>query len=529
MTSGLSEYELQRLENIRQNQRILQQLNLADFVATERTSAAKRRNAPPTRPLVKRPKTDSVPTRTSARLAKRPAEDGPAHQIDTTTEGQTPAQYRVEVDAPFEPQNDVDAAHVSSYFGDIADHAADATAGRSAGRPSCASMLARLSLSESDVRKTVPERIYRVAFHPTTHAPVLLVGDKRGNLGVWNADSDGDHIVLRPHGLPVSGIVVDPSNPCRVFTCGYDGTVVASDLRACTYLAVHVDADHADFKGMALGSADGSVLHIAMEGGVMRTLDVRMGAIVRTLTPPPSVESDRIVRQPTATTEPVRRSTRARKTTASLPDRAPGVAPVAPLPAVKTPAHVARSSSRGEWPLHERKMSSVDVCPTNSHLIATASLDRTVALWDARAVRPKPLFSLDHGKSVTSAYFSRVTGNRLLTTSYDDFLRVVEDVPHVTSASAAVVTRIRHNNQTGRWVTSFRAEWDPLDDGHFAVGSMERAIDYFEAPQGVGKGTLVSSLRSDELMTAIPAVVAFHPSLPWIAGGTGSGRVCLFR
>ena len=35
------------------------------------------------------------------------------------------------------------------------------------------------------------------------------------------------------------------------------------------------------------------------------------------------------------------------------------------------------------------------------------------------------------------------------------------------------LVRLRHNNQTGRWLTPFRARWDPSSDDHFVVGSME--------------------------------------------------------
>ena len=31
---------------------------------------------------------------------------------------------------------------------------------------------------------------------------------------------------------------------------------------------------------------------------------------------------------------------------------------------------------------------------------------------------------------------------------------------------------IRHNNYVGRWLTPFRAVWDPKSDSHFVVGSM---------------------------------------------------------
>jgi WD40 repeat protein len=52
---------------------------------------------------------------------------------------------------------------------------------------------------------------------------------------------------------------------------------------------------------------------------------------------------------------------------------------------------------------------------------------RTVCIWDLRKLNKKaknrPMDEINHGKSVSSAYFSPVTGNYILSTSMDDKIR----------------------------------------------------------------------------------------------------------
>ena len=48
----------------------------------------------------------------------------------------------------------------------------------------------------------------------------------------------------------------------------------------------------------------------------------------------------------------------------------------------------------------------------------------------------------------------------------------------------------RHDNHVGRWLTSFRATWDPKFDKYAVVGSMKR-------PRQVGKLLLFISVRVD--------------------------------
>jgi WD repeat-containing protein 76 len=42
------------------------------------------------------------------------------------------------------------------------------------------------------------------------------------------------------------------------------------------------------------------------------------------------------------------------------------------------------------------------------------------------------------------------------------------------------------------------------------------------------KGELINHFSEAELITAVPAVVQFHPRKDWIVGGTASGKVAAY-
>ncbi|KAG4218330.1 hypothetical protein PC116_g33190 [Phytophthora cactorum] len=84
---------------------------------------------------------------------------------------------------------------------------------------------------------------------------------------------------------------------------------------------------------------------------------------------------------------------------------------------------------------------------------------------------------------------------------------------------------IPHNNQTGRWVTILKPQWqiNPADGVEkFAIANMNRFVDIYDS-EGKQLGQL-----DGEGITAVPAVAEFHPTLNWLAGGTSSGKLCLW-
>lgn len=83
----------------------------------------------------------------------------------------------------------------------------------------------------------------------------------------------------------------------------------------------------------------------------------------------------------------------------------------------------------------------------------------------------------------------------------------------------------RHNNQTGRWLSIFRATWLPNSDDIFVVGSLQ---DYPRRIQLYNKDLNVCHLLKHENLTTITSNNAFHPFVPSLAGGNSFGKVFVF-
>mmetsp|Transcript_29306 Transcript_29306/g.113606 ORF Transcript_29306/g.113606 Transcript_29306/m.113606 type:complete len:138 (-) Transcript_29306:250-663(-) len=85
----------------------------------------------------------------------------------------------------------------------------------------------------------------------------------------------------------------------------------------------------------------------------------------------------------------------------------------------------------------------------------------------------------------------------------------------------------KHDNNTGRWITKFKAEWYPQEPGVFVCGSMKRphGLDVFDA--STTEHSIAGKLMS-EYLSAIPARHAFHPEMDVLATGNASGRLCIW-
>jgi len=171
--------------------------------------------------------------------------------------------------------------------------------------------------------------------------------------------------------------------------------------------------------------------------------------------------------------------------------------------------------------LHDRKITSIHLNPSNPSLLLTSSLDRTWKVWDIRSFEsrkePEPLYQWDgQTKSITSAYWG--PNQEILTTSYDDYVSLFKE-PNASNLNPIMIP---HDNFTGRWTTNFRAIWHPTAP-YFIIGNMKRKLDIYSTIDG----SLADSLDS-EYLTAIPAMNAFNWNGSRIISGTSSGRVYIW-
>ena len=152
-------------------------------------------------------------------------------------------------------------------------------------------------------------------------------------------------------------------------------------------------------------------------------------------------------------------------------------------------------------------------------------------MWDIRKFQgskskavPKPVATQQVGLSISSSYFSP-SGGSLLSTSFANKIDLVDNA-HKMKGTMKPTKSIQHNNQTGRWLSTFMPCWHPKQD-IFVSGSMKkpRCIEVFDH-----KGKLLREVTGDSL-TAVASRCCFHPSTEKsiLIGGNSSGRVVALR
>lgn len=324
--------------------------------------------------------------------------------------------------------------------------------------------VSKLSLQPNHVVKVTKERIYSLDFHPCPSKLLIAAGDKRGGVGIWDIDAGpgADNLLYRTiHCSPIKSVVF-PSNMTSsnvLYSASYDGSIRRLDLTKDTFEEVYVTNQDDDI-GISHLSLNSSCqwMLASCNNGQCLQVDERSGS------------------------GPVR-----------------------------------------IWDLHRRQIKTVHVCPVEDNFFVTACVDGSVMMWDMRNLKPKTPKHLQHvysaQKSVSSAYFSS-SGRRLLTTSMDNRLSIFWCVSPGKEMKPTV--SMRHDNQTGRWLTNFRAVWDPKNESYFVVGSMAR-------PRQVEVFSVTSThpllcLRS-EWLTSVCSINAVHPHAHVLAGANSSGRV----
>lgn len=354
--------------------------------------------------------------------------------------------------------------------------------------------------------KITPERIYSMSFHPSVAKPIAFAGDKLGNLGIVDGsqkpsrvkdeqgvkkedeedseDEDEDPIItiIKPHTRTISAMHTHPSKPGTLFTSSYDSSIRATDLEKQMAIEIYGPKDHeADepVSGIDMSATDPNVIYFATLNGAFGRHDTR------------------------------------------------------------------EKSGTKLYQLSEKKIGGFTLNPLAPHYLATASLDRYMRLWDLRKIsKDLPTLVGEHESRLSVSHASFNTAGQVATASYDDTIKIHSfgvDGRAGTDALESMnkwkpgfqleedvmkpETVVRHNCQTGRWVTILKPQWQrhPQDGlQKFCIGNMNRFVDVYGAD-----GTQLAQLGGDGI-TAVPAVAVFHPTKDWIAAGTASGKLCLW-
>ncbi|KAG8976938.1 hypothetical protein FRB90_009005, partial [Tulasnella sp. 427] len=373
--------------------------------------------------------------------------------------------------------------------------------------------------------KVTQERIYCMAYHPTTAKDIVFFGDKYGTLGIWDPlapgeevkDEDGEVEVTeggqswtlqvhwpRASKTSISAIKFDPSDAQKVITSSYDCTMRITSFETGASREIFHAPDTL-ISSFDMPTDSGNEIWISDVEGHLSHIDLR--------------------------------------------------------------ENVRKAGRRFEMNGTRHKIGCVSVNPVSSHFLVTASNDRTLKLWDTRklfslpitATPPPPapsskgrrskvkkeedeeeedevwvnetsfeevskylqgkkgrgLLRGEHSSkaAVSSAYWDP-SGRRIVSTCYDDHLRVWDVAPSSLVLDTqlpkfAPAASITHNCQTGRWLTILKAQWMPSPDvfPHFIVGNMNQSLDI------VGyNGEKIANLVNRNLVTAVQAVAGCHPS-----------------
>lgn len=493
----MNEYEQQRLENIKRNQAMLMNLNIPTLVShTTGEVVEKQRAAAKQRAAKRRRKSEEARQpkvlRRSLRgkgLAPEPSTDKGGKIVEELFE-EEPGRKEGNLDfkdcrVSWDDEDGKESSHsrleaAFTSFPKKNDEVPESKLDHAA--------LGGMRCSFAAV-KVVKKRGLCLTFHPASSAQRTLVaaGDKEGMLGFMEYGSEVEHepgdtvAQYRPFDSALSGIKWNPSDSSKLVLSSYDGSLRVMDVNSEKFVEAFVCSEEYMQQMFAINKT-GNTVYIGDHKGHMNIVDLRTA---------------------------------------------------------RTKAHTRLI------PLHRKKISTIDLHPTNEHILLTSSNDRSAKIWDARKLvgykketAPPALFDFTHGLSASSGFFSP-EGSFVLTTGMDNILRVYSlgDPARVLKGGKEAdipVLKVRHNNQTGRWVTTFRAKWsaaapDPLS---FCVGNMKKRVDFYSmSPGGDGEVESPPLLCSiaDPYLTAIPAVVEWHPRLHQAASLNASGYIHVFN
>ncbi|KAF3333661.1 protein DAMAGED DNA-BINDING 2 [Carex littledalei] len=311
-------------------------------------------------------------------------------------------------------------------------------------------------------------RITCLEFHPTNDN-VILSGDKKGALGIWDYVKLHEKTVYDSiHSCIVNNIKFDLKNDDKLYMASSDGTVSYTDivtgLSSCL-LDVNPNGWHGPktwhmLYGMDMSNEKGLVL-VADNFGYLYMVDKC---------------SNKMVEKP------------------------------------------IRIHKKGS------KITGLHFNPARPDLLLSCGNDHFARIWDVRRLESgSSLADLAHVRVVNSAYFSLASGTKIMTTCQDNRIRVWDSIfGNLESPNREIV----HSHDFNRHLTPFRAEWDPKDETE-TVAVIGRYIS--ENYDGValhpidiidtGTGSLLAEITDPDITTITP-VNKLHPRADILVSGS---------
>lgn len=514
---GLSEFEKQRLENIERNKKLLSSLNLNSIsheiyqdIKKEEQHDLKRRKTSSPKPKKPRDKQSTPqPTRRSRRLAGVSLDDGSDKSREFELEEEKRRKEKEELEklktirvngdlslldlikddddeVKTEDGNDKLLTKFQSFLNNngnfsIGDYYETIMAKDNSSkdvknlREEFQSKTIYPHFKPNEIKLT-KERMTYIAFHPSIDKKLILGGDTNGNCGIWNSENteEVDITSFKLHGKSICKYEFNINEPNKVYTASYDGSIRSIDLSTLKSTQFFIN----DFDG---GISDinfnnqHEIYYTTLQGEFGR-LDLRSND------------------------------------------------------------HSKRKILR----LSNKKIGGFTINPNDPNQLATASLDRTLKIWDLRNIIDCDWNESDDELQTLHSfgtYDSRLSvstvdwnhSNGLVCNGYDDTVNIFNldtaNWSKDTNEDLTPTHKIKHNCQTGRWVSILKAKWHkfPVDKTEkFVIANMNKYYDVYDR-----NGVQLAHL-SDPLMTVVPAVCNFHQTENWLVGGGASGKVYLF-
>ncbi|CAM9012032.1 unnamed protein product [Wickerhamomyces anomalus] len=514
---GLSEFEKQRLENIERNKKLLSSLNLNSIsheiyqdIKKEEQHDLKRRKTSSPKPKKPRDKQSiPQPTRRSRRLAGVSLDDGSDKSREFELEEEKRRKEKEELEklktirvngdlslldlikddddeVKTEDGNDKLLTKFQFFLNNngnfsIGDYYETIMAKDNSSkdvknlREEFQSKTIYPHFKPNEIKLT-KERMTYIAFHPSIDKKLILGGDTNGNCGIWNSENteEVDITSFKLHGKSICKYEFNINEPNKVYTASYDGSIRSIDLSTLKSTQFFIN----DFDG---GISDinfnnqHEIYYTTLQGEFGR-LDLRSND------------------------------------------------------------HSKRKILR----LSNKKIGGFTINPNDPNQLATASLDRTLKIWDLRNIIDCDWNEWDDELQTLHSfgtYDSRLSvstvdwnhSNDLVCNGYDDTVNIfnldTSNWSKDTNEDLTPTHKIKHNCQTGRWVSILKAKWHkfPVDKTEkFVIANMNKYYDVYDR-----NGVQLAHL-SDPLMTVVPAVCNFHQTENWLVGGGASGKVYLF-
>ncbi|PBK96921.1 WD40 repeat-like protein [Armillaria gallica] len=366
--------------------------------------------------------------------------------------------------------------------------------------------------------KVTENRIYSAAYHPDVQKDLIFFGDKHGQLGIWDAQAPPEDVADEDEDA------VEDANKegGKYWRLQVHWPATSKSSISC------VKFNPVDYHTVYTSAYDCTIRNLSFTTGVSRQIFSSDETLLCSIDLTPTGNE------------------------MWVSDAAGGL----------THLDLRQHQSKGVWyGLSDQKIGCVSVNPARPEFILTASNSRSLKIWDVRKLKHlgTPPTSSDssvaeiglesvnkfveskkghgclrgewrHDKSVSSAYWDP-RGKSVVSTSYDDTIRLWDfDTKAFEKpgpfGSSRPFSRIKHNCQTGKWLTILRAQWSPNLDAHphFTIGNMNHALDIFS-----GKGELVARLSDSDRISAVQAVTCSHPKIvARAASGNASGRCVLW-